>query len=163
MSFARSFCTPSLSARITLPISGSYSLRASIADSALRSWNHKIQIIIKGRISSEKYWYYFNCPKNVLCSILSFVFWIFPPLDTAVQLESQLTVNRTQFQNLFFRIVFGTFFGQWEKSYFLKKATFRTIKICCLLMLPLLNTNLIRLWPHCAVLEQKIQGFFHQH
>ena len=28
----------------------------------------------KGRIFSEKYWYYFHCPKNVLCSILSFVF-----------------------------------------------------------------------------------------
>ena len=35
-----------------------------------------------------KYWYYFHCPKNVLRSILSFVFWIFPPSDTAVQLES---------------------------------------------------------------------------
>ena len=45
ISLARIFCTPSLSARITLPISGSYSLRASMADSALRSWNHKIQII----------------------------------------------------------------------------------------------------------------------
>ena len=39
MSLARTFWTPSLSERITLPISGSYSLRASIADSALRSWN----------------------------------------------------------------------------------------------------------------------------
>ena len=28
----------------------------------------------KGRIFLEKYWYYFHCPKNVLCSILSFVF-----------------------------------------------------------------------------------------
>ena len=28
----------------------------------------------KGRIFSEKYWYYFHCPKNVLCCILSFVF-----------------------------------------------------------------------------------------
>ena len=28
----------------------------------------------KGPISSEKYWYYFNCPKNVLYTILSFEF-----------------------------------------------------------------------------------------
>ena len=26
--------------------------------------------VAKGRIFSEKYWYYFHCPKNVLCSIL---------------------------------------------------------------------------------------------
>ena len=63
-------------------------------------------------MSSEKY--YFHCPKNVLCSILNFVFWIFPPLDTAVQLESA-DLNNIQFQNLFFMIVFGTFLGQWEK------------------------------------------------
>ena len=59
----------------------------------------------KGQIFSEKHCYYFHCPKNVLHSILRFVFWIFPPLDTAVQ----------KFQNLVFRIVFGTFCGQWEK------------------------------------------------
>jgi hypothetical protein len=28
----------------------------------------------KGWIFSEKYWYYFHCPKNVRCSIPSFVF-----------------------------------------------------------------------------------------
>jgi hypothetical protein len=32
------------------------------------------------KVFSEEYWYHFHCPKNVLCSILSFVFWIFPPL-----------------------------------------------------------------------------------
>merc|ERR1719403_503555 len=37
MSLARIFCTPSLSERTTLPISGSYSFKASIASSALRS------------------------------------------------------------------------------------------------------------------------------
>ena len=58
----------------------------------------------KGQIFSEKYWYYFQCPKNVLCSILRFVFWIFP-----------------QFQNLFFRIVFVTFFVQWEKCFILSE------------------------------------------
>ena len=46
------------------------------------------QVPPKGRIFSEKYWYPLHCPKIVLCSILSFVFWIFPPLDAAVQLES---------------------------------------------------------------------------
>ena len=34
----------------------------------------------KGPIFSEKYWYHFHCLKNVLRSILSFVFWIFPAL-----------------------------------------------------------------------------------
>ena len=66
----------------------------------------------KGLIFSKKYWCYSDRPKNVLRSILSFVFWIFPPSGTAMQLES---ANRTQFQNLFSRIVFSTFFGQWEK------------------------------------------------
>ena len=47
-----------------------------------------VALSVKGRTSLEKYWYYFHCPKNVLCSILSFVFWIFPLLNTAVQLES---------------------------------------------------------------------------
>jgi len=37
ISFARTFWMPDLSWRTTLPISGSYSLRASMADSALRS------------------------------------------------------------------------------------------------------------------------------
>ncbi len=40
---ARMFCTPFLSARMTLPISGSYSFRASIASSALRSYGEKIK------------------------------------------------------------------------------------------------------------------------
>ena len=31
-------------------------------------------IFVKGPIISEKYWYYFHCPKNGLRSILSFVF-----------------------------------------------------------------------------------------
>ena len=45
----------------------------------------------QGRILSEKYWYYFRCPKNVLCSILSFVFWIFPPFCWIYHLQkSQL-------------------------------------------------------------------------
>ena len=59
----------------------------------------------KGPIFSEKYWYYFHCPKNVLDSILSFVFWIFPPSDTAVQLESgdskQNTILKSLFQDSF--------------------------------------------------------------
>ena len=59
----------------------------------------------KGPIFSEKYWYYFHCPKNVLRSILSFVFWIFPPSDTAVQLESadskHNTISKSLFQDSF--------------------------------------------------------------
>ena len=39
----------------------------------------------KDRIISEKYWYNFHCPTNTLRSILSSVFWIFPPSDTALQ------------------------------------------------------------------------------
>ena len=61
--------------------------------------------LIKGRISSEKYWYYFHCPKKVLCPILSFVFWIFSPLDTAVQFESadskQKAISKSLFQDIF--------------------------------------------------------------
>ena len=79
----------------------------------------------KGRIFSEKYWYYFHCPKNVLCSILSFVFWIFPPLDTAVQLESadskQNAISKSLFQDSFRHI-----FWAMRKMHhtFWKKATF---------------------------------------
>ena len=79
----------------------------------------------KGRIFSEKYWYYFHCPKNVLCSILSFVFWIFPPLDTAVQLASadskQKAISKSFFQDSFRHI-----FWAMRKMHntFWKKATF---------------------------------------
>ncbi len=81
--------------------------------------------IVKGQIFSEKYWYYFHCPKNVLCSILSFVFWIFPPLDTAVQLESadskQNAISKSLFQDSFRHI-----FWAMRKMHhtFWKKATF---------------------------------------
>ena len=44
----------------------------------------------------------------MLCSILSFVFWIFPPLDTAVQLESadskQSAISKYLFQDIFWHI-----------------------------------------------------------
>ena len=62
----------------------------------------------KGPIFSEKYWYHFHCLKNVLRSILSFVFWIFPSSDTAVQLESadskQNTISKSLFQDSFLHI-----------------------------------------------------------
>ena len=86
----------------------------------------KIQLFLsKGRIFSEKYWYHFHCPKNVLCCILSFVFWIFPPLDTAVQLESadskQNAISKSLFQDSFRHI-----FWAMRKMHhtFWKKATF---------------------------------------
>ena len=64
-----------------------------------------------GPIFSEKYWYYFQRRKNVLCSIPSFVFWIFPPSDTAVQLESTYSkknaISKSLFQDSFWRIFFG--------------------------------------------------------
>ena len=61
--------------------------------------------------------------------------------------QSQLTLNRTQFQNFFFRIVFGTFFGQWEICIW-KKATFNTYlpgldNIVCECPLPLKKAPLI--------------------
>ena len=74
----------------------------------------------KSPIFSEKYWYYFRCPKNVLCSILSFVFWIFPPLDTAVQLESADSKQNTISKSLF-HYSFSTFFGQWVKCIILSE------------------------------------------
>ena len=77
----------------------------------------------KGPIFSEKYWYYFHCPKYVVRSILSFVFWIFPPLETAVQLESadskQNAISKSLFQDSFWHIFWAmrkmhhTF---WKKS-----------------------------------------------
>ena len=80
-------------------------------------------VAFRGQISSEKYWYYFHCLKNELCSILSFVFWIFLPLDTAVQLESadskQITISKSLFQDSFGHIFWAmrkmhhTF---WKKS-----------------------------------------------
>ena len=62
-----------------------------------------LHFLTKGPIFLEKYWYYFHCPKNVLCSILSFVLWIFPPL--AVELESansiQNAISKSLFQDSF--------------------------------------------------------------
>ena len=61
----------------------------------------------KGPISLEKYWFY--CLKNVLGSILGCVFWIFPPSDTAVQLESAESKHNTILKSLFqdsFRHIF---------------------------------------------------------
>ena len=84
----------------------------------------------KGWIFSEKYWHYFHCPKNVLCSILSFVFWIFPPLDTAVQLESadskQNAISKSLYQDGFWHI-----FLAMRKMHltFWKKATFIKLKM----------------------------------
>ena len=69
------------------------------------NWEFFFCLVSKGRIFSEKYCYYFHCPKNLLCSILSFVFWIFLPLDTAVQLESadskQNAISKYLFQDSF--------------------------------------------------------------
>ena len=63
---------------------------------------NKSKNLSKGPIFSEKYWYYFHCPQNVLCSILRFVFWTFPPFKTAVQLESdQSTISKYIFQDSF--------------------------------------------------------------
>ena len=87
-----------------------------------------IKFWFKGLIFSEKYWYYFHCPKNVLWSILSFVFWIFPPLDTAVHLESadskQNAISKNIFQDSFRHI-----FWAMRKMHhtFWKKATFMVL------------------------------------
>ena len=81
---------------------------------------------VKGLIFSKNYWYYFNCPKNLPGSIVSFVIWIFPPSDTAVQLESanskHHTISKSLFQNNFRHI-----FWAMRKMHhtFRKKATFR--------------------------------------
>lgn len=47
ISLARIFWTPDLSALITLPISGSYSFSASMADSAFRSYKFRMNSIIE--------------------------------------------------------------------------------------------------------------------
>ena len=50
------------------------------------------------------------------CAVFSPKLCILNSLPRTLQCSwNQLTLNTTQFQNLFFRIVFGTFFGQWEK------------------------------------------------
>jgi hypothetical protein len=70
---------------------------------------------------------YYHCPKNVLCSILSFYFWIFPSLDTEVQLESadskQKAISLSLFQDSFrhiwaMRKMHHTF---WKKPTFREK------------------------------------------
>ena len=80
-------------------------------------------VAFRGQISSEIYWYYFHCPKNVLCSILSFVFWIFPPLDTAVQLESadskQNAISKSLFQDSFRHIFWAM--RKMHHTFFKKK------------------------------------------
>ena len=86
--------------------------------------------LVKGPLSSEKYWHYFNGSKNVLCSILSFVFWIFPTLDTAVQLASECNF-KISFSGWFLTHFLG---NEKNASYILKKATFRSIPrilMCC--------------------------------
>ena len=84
---------------------GKWGLKLWGNDFPCRQQNQTKPYQTKSPIFSEKYWYYFRCPKNVLCSILSFVFWIFPPLDTAVQLESadskQNTISKSLFQDSF--------------------------------------------------------------
>ena len=76
----------------------------------------------KGLIFSERYWYYFNCPKNVLCSTLSFVFWIFSPSDTALQLESADSKQNPNSKSLFQDSFMAHFMGNEKNvSYFLKK------------------------------------------
>ena len=108
-------------------------------------------ITAKGPISSEKYWYYFHCLKNVLCSILSFVFWIFPPLDTAVQLESadskQNAISKYLFQDSFQHI-----FWAMSKMHhtFWKKATF---KICSIQSEFWSRLNV---WPQSSKLRQEV-------
>ena len=99
-------------------------------------WNNNSA---KSQIFSEKYWYYFHCPKNVLCSILSFVFWIFLPLDTTVQLKSadskQNPISKYIFQDSFRHIFWAmkkmhhTF---WKKATFIagiKDETYRQVAI----------------------------------
>ena len=86
---------------------------------------NKSKNLSKGPIFSEKYWYYFHCPQNVLCSILRFVFWTFPPFKTAVQLESdQSTISKYIFQDSFRHI-----FWAMRKMHhtFWKKATFSIV------------------------------------
>ena len=80
-----------------------------------------LHFLTKGPIFLEKYWYYFHCPKNVLCSILSFVLWIFPPL--AVELESadsiQNTISKSLFQDSFRHIFWAMrkmHHTLWKKS-----------------------------------------------
>ena len=98
--------------------------------------------LLKGPISSEIFWYYFHCPKNVLCSILSFVFWIFPPSDTAVQLESadskHNTISKSLFQDSFRHI-----FWAMRKMHhtFWKKATFSVGLWHFFFLFPCLCTN----------------------
>ena len=77
----------------------------------------------------EKYWYYFHSPKNVLFSILSFVFWIFPHLDTAVQSESadskQNAISKYLFQDMAYSL-WHIFWAMRRMHHtFWKKATFR--------------------------------------
>ena len=71
---------------------------------------------LKVQYSQKKYWYYFHGPKNVVHSTLTFVFWIFLPLDTAVQLDSVDSKHNT-ISKIFFR----TFLEQWEKHIILSE------------------------------------------
>ena len=79
-------------------------------------------IMLKVRYSQKKYWHYYNCPKNVLRCILSFVFWIFPP---SVQLESADSKHNTITKSLF-QDSFQHIFWAMRKMHhtFWKKATF---------------------------------------
>ena len=97
---------------------------------------------------SEKYLYYFHCPKKVLCSILSFVFWIFPPLNIAVQSadSKQNAISKYVFQDSFQHI-----FGAMRKMHhtFWKK---RPLVITC-------NSKTIELWKlynHKAVMNSQL-------
>ena len=90
--------------------------------------------LVKGPIFLEKNWYYFHCPKNVLRSILTFVFWIFPPSDPAVQLKSadskQNTIWKYLSQDSFWHILWAmrkmhhTF---WKIATFMDKLFSKTL------------------------------------
>ena len=83
----------------------------------------------KGRIFSEIFWYYFDCPKNILCPIISFVFWIFPPLDTAVQLESADS-KQNAFSKSFFQKVWYIFLTAQKMCWKLSWKNYFEIAFC---------------------------------
>ena len=119
-----------------------------------------------GPIFSEKYWHYYHCPKNVLRSILSFIFWIFPPLDTAVQLESAESKQNANSKSLFqdsFRLIFWAMRKMhhtfWEKATFKKFAIVSIALITTLCILSLHYLIFLFAWLIKFIYSEKATKF----
>ena len=115
---ARILCTPDLSCRITLAISGSYSFKASMALSAFRSYFGVFVIFLKGREeirTKNQHWILTpqECDNSFFKSTIFFkriqVFFVSPVVCFCIHNSSlQLNVGVRQ-PTLLYKLIFKTY------------------------------------------------------